>query len=201
MSDERQYGQAGSNGMAGGEGMAAMHQGMGGQGGGAPGMGQGGMPGGGYGGYPQAPHPQQWGAPPPPAYHHGYAPPPQQSHGGYAPPSRHGHSPDYRGAPQGGYGGQYAPHYGAGGVGGGMGNALTGFLDFRDERFLKGLLVGAAVTFLATNEGVQKSAFRTVARVWGMFQGGMEEMKERFHDAEAELKSEHAPAGSSGGAA
>lgn len=53
--------------------------------------------------------------------------------------------------------------------------------------FAQGLLVGAAVTFLLTNENVQKALFRGVARVIGTVQGGIEEMKERYHDAEAEL--------------
>lgn len=64
------------------------------------------------------------------------------------------------------------------------------WIDFRDERFVKGLLVGAAATFLLTNEGVQKGTIRSLVRLWGMLQGGVEEMKERFRDAEAELQSE-----------
>ena len=65
---------------------------------------------------------------------------------------------------------------------------LASFLNFRDERFLKGALVGAAVTFLLTNDSVQKNAIQSIVKVWDLFQGGFEEVKERFRDAEAEIK-------------
>lgn len=67
---------------------------------------------------------------------------------------------------------------------------LASFLNFRDERFLKGALVGAAVTFLLTNDSVQKNAIQSIVKVWNLFQGGLEEVKERFRDAEAEIKAE-----------
>jgi hypothetical protein len=69
-------------------------------------------------------------------------------------------------------------------------NGLSSFFDFRDERFLKGALVGAAVTFLLTNDSVQKNAIQSVVKVWHLFQGGLEEVKERFRDADAEIKAE-----------
>lgn len=69
-------------------------------------------------------------------------------------------------------------------------SGLSSFLNFRDERFLKGALVGAAVTFLLTNDSVQKNAISTIAKVWNLFQGGFEEVKERFRDAEAEIKAQ-----------
>jgi hypothetical protein len=68
-------------------------------------------------------------------------------------------------------------------------NGLSSFFNFRDERFLKGALVGAAATFLLTNGNVQKNAINSIVKVWSMFQGGLEEVKERFRDAEAEIKS------------
>ncbi len=61
------------------------------------------------------------------------------------------------------------------------------FLNFGNDRFVKGLLIGAAATYLLTNESVQRTAIKAVVQVWSALQGGIEEAKERFHDAEAEL--------------
>lgn len=104
--------------------------------------------------------------------------------GGYGQPYGGGHHPGMHHVP-------HAPHHGYGPQPGyGMPNHphSSGWFDFRDERFVKGLLVGAAATFLLTNEGVQKGAVRSLVKVWSMLQGGVEEMKERFRDAEAELQ-------------
>lgn len=56
------------------------------------------------------------------------------------------------------------------------------------DRFLKGLLIGAAVTYLVTNEQVQRTAIKSVVKTWSLLQGGIEEVKERFGDAAAELR-------------
>ena len=69
-------------------------------------------------------------------------------------------------------------------------SGLSSFFNFRDERFLKGALVGAAATFLLTNDSVQKNAIGSIVKVWNLFQGGFEEVKERFRDAEAEIKTQ-----------
>jgi len=61
------------------------------------------------------------------------------------------------------------------------------FFNFSNDRFIKGLLIGAAATYLVTNEDVQRSLIKGVVKTWSMLQGGVEEIKERFHDAEAEL--------------
>ncbi len=63
----------------------------------------------------------------------------------------------------------------------------SSFLDFGNDRFLKGLLIGAAATYLLTNESLQRTAIKGVVQVWSALQGGIEEAKERFQDAEAEL--------------
>jgi hypothetical protein len=63
----------------------------------------------------------------------------------------------------------------------------SSFLNFGNDRFLKGLLIGAAATYLLTNESVQRTAIKGVVQVWSTLQAGIEEAKERFHDAEAEL--------------
>jgi len=59
-------------------------------------------------------------------------------------------------------------------------------------RFLKGLLIGAAATYVITNDSVQKTAIKSAVRVWSFVQGGMEEIKERFRDAEAEIQASEA---------
>jgi hypothetical protein len=59
-----------------------------------------------------------------------------------------------------------------------------------NDRFLKGLLIGAAAAYLLTNESVQRTAIKGAVKAWSLLQGGVEELKERFHDAEAEIRSE-----------
>jgi hypothetical protein len=56
-----------------------------------------------------------------------------------------------------------------------------------NPRFIKGALVGAVVAYLLTNESVQQGAIKVAVKAWSLVQGGVEEMKERFRDAEAEL--------------
>ena len=56
-----------------------------------------------------------------------------------------------------------------------------------NDRFLKGLLIGAAVTYLVTNEQVQRTAIKSIVKTWSLLQGGVEEVKERFGDAVAEM--------------
>lgn len=66
--------------------------------------------------------------------------------------------------------------------------ASSSFFNLGNDRFLKGLLIGAAAAYLLTNESVQRTAIKGVVKLWGGIQGGVEEIKERFHDAEAELQ-------------
>lgn len=56
-----------------------------------------------------------------------------------------------------------------------------------NPRFVRGLVVGAAVAALLSDERVQRAAIRTAVRTWTAVSGGVEELKERFRDAEAEL--------------
>lgn len=53
--------------------------------------------------------------------------------------------------------------------------------------FVKGAMIGAIAAYLLTNEKVQQGAIKTAVKSWSVLQGGIEEMKERFRDAEAEL--------------
>ncbi|MEY6433941.1 hypothetical protein ABC977_16170 [Thioalkalicoccus limnaeus] len=64
------------------------------------------------------------------------------------------------------------------------------FFNLSNDRFVKGVLIGAAATYLLTNENVQRSMIKGAVRIWSMLQGGVEEIKERFQDAEAELHHE-----------
>jgi hypothetical protein len=61
---------------------------------------------------------------------------------------------------------------------------------FDTQKFLMGALIGAAGAYLLTNEKAQKAIFKTVAKGGAMFSAGLEEMKERFEDAQAELEAE-----------
>ena len=64
-----------------------------------------------------------------------------------------------------------------------------------NDRFLKGLAIGAAAAYLLTNEGVQRAAIKSAVKAWSVMQGGVEELKERFNDAEAELRAAEAAEG------
>ncbi len=69
-------------------------------------------------------------------------------------------------------------------------SGLSSFFNFRDERFIKGAVTGAALTFILTNESLQKNTLKSVIKFWNMLQGGVEEMKERIQDIDAEIKAE-----------
>lgn len=64
-------------------------------------------------------------------------------------------------------------------------NPLLGSFD--TQKFLIGAAIGAVGVYLLTNEEAQKTIFKTVAKTGEMLSAGMEEMKERFEDAKAEL--------------
>lgn len=61
---------------------------------------------------------------------------------------------------------------------------------FDTNQFLIGALLGAAGAYLLTNEKAQKTLFKTIAKGSEMFNAGIEEMKERYEDAQAELEAE-----------
>ncbi len=61
-----------------------------------------------------------------------------------------------------------------------------------NANLVKGLAFGAVAAYLLTNEAVQQKAITGAVRIWSMMQGGVEEMKERFRDAEAELHAHQA---------
>lgn len=54
------------------------------------------------------------------------------------------------------------------------------------DSLVKGLAVGAGAAWLLTSEPAQRVIMRTAVQLWATLQGGIEELKERYHDAEAE---------------
>lgn len=56
--------------------------------------------------------------------------------------------------------------------------------------FIKGVLIGAVATFILTNENAQRAIFKGFAKVSGLFEAGIEELKERYEDAKAEVNSQ-----------
>lgn len=56
------------------------------------------------------------------------------------------------------------------------------------KRFVTGAVVGGVVTYVLTNEAVQRAAINGVAHLWLALKGAVEETKERFRDAESEIK-------------
>ena len=63
---------------------------------------------------------------------------------------------------------------------------------FDTKKFVIGALIGAVGAYVLTNEKAQKAIFKTVAKGSQASQMGIEEMKERFEDAKAELAAEQA---------
>ncbi|MDQ0506481.1 hypothetical protein [Xanthobacter agilis] len=61
------------------------------------------------------------------------------------------------------------------------------------DSLIKGLVVGAGAAYLLTNETAQRTILRTAVQVWGFLQGSVEELKERLHDAEAEVAAAATP--------
>ncbi|WP_104722133.1 hypothetical protein [Helicobacter mesocricetorum] len=69
-------------------------------------------------------------------------------------------------------------------------NSLFGNNSNAQKDFLKGALVGAVATFILTNENAQRAIFKGFAKISGIFEAGIEELKERYEDAKAEVNSQ-----------
>ena len=70
-------------------------------------------------------------------------------------------------------------------------SSQNGFLDgifsgSNGSDFLKGALIGAAATYIFTNENAQRAIFKGFAKLSTLFECGLEELKERYEDAKAE---------------
>ncbi|MGI6246457.1 MAG: hypothetical protein ACOYJQ_11890 [Pseudochelatococcus sp.] len=62
------------------------------------------------------------------------------------------------------------------------------------DSLVKGLLIGAGAAYLLTNETAQRTILRAAVQLWAAVQGGVEELKEKLHDAEAEFAAAAGPA-------
>lgn len=73
----------------------------------------------------------------------------------------------------------------------GIANTLNSFFNSGNTQqdFLKGALIGAVATFILTNEDAQRAIFKGFAKLSSLFEMGIEELKERYEDAKAEVDS------------
>ena len=62
------------------------------------------------------------------------------------------------------------------------------------DSLVKGLAIGAGAAYLLTNETAQRTILRSAVQVWALLQNGIEELKERLQDAEAEVAAAAEPA-------
>lgn len=61
---------------------------------------------------------------------------------------------------------------------------------FFNGDFVKGALIGAAVTYLLTNKNAQETIFKVFGKGSELFSAGMEELKERYEDAKAQIQTQ-----------
>ncbi len=66
----------------------------------------------------------------------------------------------------------------------------TPFINYKSPSFIKGLLLGAGIAYIATNKTVQQAVISTSVRLLTSVQGSFEEMKEQIQDIKAELSNE-----------
>ncbi len=62
------------------------------------------------------------------------------------------------------------------------------------DSLIKGLAIGAGAAYLLTNETAQRTILRSAVQAWALLQNGIEELKERLQDAEAEVAAASEPA-------
>ena len=63
-------------------------------------------------------------------------------------------------------------------------------LDVKSSTFWTGAAVGAGLALLVTNESVQKGVVKTFSKMMAAVGGGIEEIKEKYEDAKAEVEAE-----------
>lgn len=59
---------------------------------------------------------------------------------------------------------------------------------FNNEDFIKGALLGAALTYFLTNKNAQEGLFKAFGKGSELFSAGIEELKERYEDAKAQMQ-------------
>ncbi|WP_319523042.1 hypothetical protein [uncultured Desulfosarcina sp.] len=65
-------------------------------------------------------------------------------------------------------------------------STLGTWFDYSNPSYIKGLLLGAGVTLLVTNQTVQNAVIKGTVAAWSAVVGGIEEIKEKVRDAKAE---------------
>lgn len=65
-------------------------------------------------------------------------------------------------------------------------STLASWFDYTNASYIKGLLVGAGATLLLTNPTVQTMVVKGAVTAWSAVVGGIEEIKERVRDVNAE---------------
>ncbi|KAF7598222.1 MAG: hypothetical protein CGU28_13430 [Candidatus Dactylopiibacterium carminicum] len=66
----------------------------------------------------------------------------------------------------------------------------AGFGSRRTEQFLLGALLGAAATYVLSNEEVRSKLVKGAMKLYGSVAGGIEELKEHMADLKAEVEAE-----------
>ncbi|MFY4787698.1 YtxH domain-containing protein [Aliarcobacter butzleri] len=61
---------------------------------------------------------------------------------------------------------------------------------FLNGDFVKGALIGATVTYLLTNKNAQETIFKVFGKGSELFSAGIEELKERYEDAKAQMQAQ-----------
>jgi hypothetical protein len=59
---------------------------------------------------------------------------------------------------------------------------------FNNGDFIKGVLIGALATYLLTNKNAQETIMKTIGKGSELFSAGIEELKERYEDAKAQMQ-------------
>ena len=62
-----------------------------------------------------------------------------------------------------------------------------GWLAYDDPGYVKGVVLGAAVTYLLTNPKVQRALIKGAVGLWATLLGGFEEVKEQIEDVKSEM--------------
>ncbi|MEM1312949.1 MAG: hypothetical protein AAGI51_00230 [Pseudomonadota bacterium] len=60
------------------------------------------------------------------------------------------------------------------------------------SQFITGAVVGGLATYVLTHPAAQRAMINGAAQLWMALKGGVEETRERFRDAEAEIKATRA---------
>ncbi len=67
---------------------------------------------------------------------------------------------------------------------------LKSWVNYQDKTYLAGFAVGVGLALILSNAKVQKTLISGAVKCWNGVQGGVEEVKEKIKDAQAELSRE-----------